>query len=207
MKEKSRIAFIASFFFLSLLACGESSSPIKINDAASPFVSFRDVPGVTAEEIADIEKLQKTHETFIFGGNLTTESFLLENGKIGGYSALFCEWLSSLFSIRFQPAIYEWNEMLDKFNTGAIDFTGSLTATAERAGIYYMTDPIAERQFKIMRLKGSPGLDRITHERLPRYAFLQGSNIANVVAGATVPGISQEKHRRFYRRKRYRGFL
>jgi PAS domain S-box-containing protein len=204
VKKMSLIYTLHSSLFIVLcafvLACGKTTPAPQGGIVAphSPFASFRDVPGVTAREIADIEALQqavlqKERKSFIFGGNLTTEAFSTENGKndghvVGGFSALFCEWLSSLFGIDFKPEIYAWDEMFEKFNTGDIDFTGSLTATEERKKIYYMTDPIAERQLKMLRLRGSPGLDRITQERLPRYAFLQGSNIANVVAGATQAG-------------------
>jgi PAS domain S-box-containing protein len=184
---------IAAIIVMAAVSVCGQTRPVDHQAAQSPFASFRDIPGVTAEEIAEIEALQKERKSFIYGGNLTTEAFLMENNEgdghiIGGFSALFCEWLSSLFGIEFQPEIYAWDEMLEKFNNGTVDFTGSLTATEERMKIYRMTDPIAERQFKMLRLRGSPGLDRITQERLPRYGFLQGSNIANVVAEATHEG-------------------
>jgi ABC-type amino acid transport substrate-binding protein len=191
-KKVQRIVTIISavltiiFILMVVSGCGETDKTAL--SQVSPFASFRDIPGVTEEEIAKIELLQKKREYFTFGGNLTTEAFLTEDGKVGGFSALLCEWLTDLFGIRFQPEIYVWNEMLEKFNVGIVDFTGSLTATEERLKIYYMTDFIAERQFKMMRLKGSPGLEQIAQERLPRYAFLQGSNIANIVASATKPG-------------------
>ncbi|MDR0322232.1 MAG: transporter substrate-binding domain-containing protein [Treponema sp.] len=169
-----------------VLSCEKPEISVPVE--SFQFTSFREIPGVTAEEIAAIENLKKEREFFSYGSNFTTEAFLTENGEISGFSALFCEWLTTFFGIRFQPEIYAWNEMLDKFNKGTVDFTGSLTATAERMKIYHMTDFIAERIFKMMRLKGSRTLEQIAHERLPRYAFLQGSNIANIVAEATVPG-------------------
>jgi signal transduction histidine kinase/CheY-like chemotaxis protein/ABC-type amino acid transport substrate-binding protein len=171
-----------------VLSCGKGATLAELQNTASPFTSFREVPGVTAEEITAIETLRKENKNFIFGGNLTTEMFLTETGKISGFSALFCGWLSSLFDIEFKPEIYAWDEMLEKFSTGVIDFTGSLTVTEERMKIYHMTDSIAERQFKMLRLNGSPALNQISKERLTRYAFLQGSNIANVVAEATQAG-------------------
>jgi PAS domain S-box-containing protein len=194
VKEESRVrgfgrAIVAVIFILIVVSgCSKTGEISLFQGMVTPFESFRDIPGVTAEEIAAIESLQKEYEYFIFGGNLTTEAFFTEDGEIGGFSALFCEWLSSLFGIRFKPEIYAWNEMLAKFNAGAVHFIGSLTATEERKKTYYMTDSIAERQFKMMRLIGSLDLDRIAAERLPRYAFLEGSNIATIVASATEPG-------------------
>jgi PAS domain S-box-containing protein len=186
--ETAIVALIFSIIFTVFSACNKADESALSQNMQSPFKSFRDVPGVTLEEIAAIESLQKSNSFFIYGSNLTTEAFFTENGEIEGFSALFCKWLSSLFGIQFQPEVYVWNDMLEKFNAGIVDFTGSLTATTERMSIYQMTDFIADRQFKMMRLKGSLGLDQIRQERLPRYAFLQGSNIANTVASVTEPG-------------------
>ncbi|MDR0314210.1 MAG: transporter substrate-binding domain-containing protein, partial [Treponema sp.] len=185
------IYFLLFIFHCSLLIVSCAPTPYSLfptPNTTSPFNTFQDIPGVTAEEIAAIEALQKKDGALIFGGNLTTELFLTEDGEVNGFTALFCEWLTELFSIPFQPEIYVWNDMLDKFNDGKVDFIGSLTATEDRMKIYYMTDTIAERQFKMMRLRGSHALDQIAQERLPRYAFLEGSNIANTVASVTESG-------------------
>ena len=75
--------------------------------------SFRDVPGVTEEEIRSIEALQKQHPFFSFGMMPSAEVFIDDNGEIKGFTALFCEWLSGLFGIPFSPAIYSWGDLLD----------------------------------------------------------------------------------------------
>jgi signal transduction histidine kinase/CheY-like chemotaxis protein/ABC-type amino acid transport substrate-binding protein len=173
--------------FIAVSGCTKDSRPVE-SASQSPFASFRDIPGVTAEEIAAIELLQKEYSSFIFGGNLSTEVFLKENGEVGesaivgGYITLFCEWLTGLFDIRFQPEVYTWNNLIEGLNNRTVDFMGNLTATEERLKNYYMTDPIAERQIKMMRLKGSPSIAGIKQERPPRYALLRSSNIRNLVA-------------------------
>jgi signal transduction histidine kinase/CheY-like chemotaxis protein/ABC-type amino acid transport substrate-binding protein/HPt (histidine-containing phosphotransfer) domain-containing protein len=119
----------------------------------------------------------------------TTEAFLKENGEVGGYAALLCQWFSSLFGIRFQPEVYAWNDLLEKLNAGTLDFAGNLIISEERKQMYYMTDYIAKRQYKTMRIKGSPALDQIAQERPLRYAFLAGAvhgpNVASVMAWDT----------------------
>jgi ABC-type amino acid transport substrate-binding protein len=65
---------------------------------------------------------------------------------------------------------------------------GTLTATEERRKIYYMTDPIAERQLKMMRLRGSSSIDQIAQDRLPRYTLISTSVVTNMVASAARPG-------------------
>ena len=71
----------------------------------------------------------------------TTESFVRSDGTIGGFSALFCDWLTELFGIRFEPKIYDWNELIAKLKTGEIAFTGELTPVPERKGKYITTMP------------------------------------------------------------------
>jgi ABC-type amino acid transport substrate-binding protein len=153
----------------------------------SPFATFRDIPGITAEEIQAIEALQQKYESFIYGMTVSTEAFLTDNG-VGGYTALFCEWLSGLFGIEFQPAIYSWMDLMAGLESGQVDFTGELTPTEERLKMYYMTDPIAERQYKTIQLEGSPALDRIAIERPPRYAFVINAANEAAVASVTEPG-------------------
>ncbi|MCL1889122.1 MAG: transporter substrate-binding domain-containing protein [Desulfovibrionaceae bacterium] len=146
-----------------------------------PYSSFRDVPGVTDREIRAIEALQKRF-VFAYGMQSSTEAFRNAQGEVRGYSALFCEWLSGMFGIRFAPAIYEWDELLAGLESGGIDFTGRLKATEERRKTYFMTDTIAERSVKLMRIAGREALAEIAVSRLPRYAFLYGSASLDEVA-------------------------
>ncbi|MDR1915229.1 MAG: response regulator [Synergistaceae bacterium] len=138
-------------------------------------VSYRDIPGVTPEEISAIEKLKARRDSFIYGMSLSTETFYNQDGKIDGFSALFCDWLSDLFGISFEPAIYEWGDLISKLQLQAVDFTGELTATEERKKTYYMTDAIAERSVKYMRLTNSDRLHETAKSRTMRYAFLEGA--------------------------------
>ncbi|MDR0314134.1 MAG: transporter substrate-binding domain-containing protein [Treponema sp.] len=158
----------------------------------SPFKTFRDIPGVTAEEIADIEKLQSDYTSFSFGANPSTETFILANGEVGGFTTLLCEWLTELIGIPFHQEVFAWDDLLAKTNDRTVDFMASLAATEERRQFYYMTDPIAERQIKTMRIRGSPSLERIAQERLPRYALIQTPGMINVITdmivAATAPG-------------------
>jgi len=52
--------------------CTEQSTVYR---GVPTFNSFRDIPGVTDEEIADIEMLQRNRDYFIFGSTYSTEAF------------------------------------------------------------------------------------------------------------------------------------
>ena len=145
------------------------------------YKSFRDIPGITDGEINDIEKIQKKYESFVFGANPSTEAFYDSNGEIRGFSAMLCEWLTELFEIKFESALYEWDELVEGLESFDIDFSGDLTPTDERREIYFMTDPIAERVVKAMRLEHSTPLIDIAADRPVRYAFLEGTTTVDVV--------------------------
>jgi len=76
------------------------------------FTSFREIPGITEDEIRSIEALRLKNASFIYGMTLSTETFVKEGGETRGYSALFCQWLSGIFGIPFKPVIYEWGNLL-----------------------------------------------------------------------------------------------
>jgi len=136
------------------------------------YTSFRNVPGITEDEIKAIENLQKSVDHLVYGTTPSTEVFISEDGEIGGFAAMFCDWLTTLFGIRFQPAVMEWGDIFERLKTGEIDFS-CFTPTEERLDMYFMTDPVAVHSLKIMRIKGSQPLDKIALTRQVRYVFLE----------------------------------
>ena len=110
--------------FIGISGCGNGS----VRDSEPViYTSFRDVPGVTEEEIHAVQVLLNQGISFVYGALPGTESFNDINGEIGGFTALFCRWLSELFGISFIPELYEWNDLLLGLESGVIDFTGELT--------------------------------------------------------------------------------
>ncbi len=146
---------------------------------------FREIPGVTREEIQAIEALQKKDAGLTYGMLMTTETFVREDGSVGGYSALFCDWISELFGMRIEPRIYDWNELITGFESGKIDFTGELTSTPERLKKYIMTDTFTERAIKAFRLVKSERLSEIAKTRKLRYLFLEGTTTIDSVISAS----------------------
>ncbi|MDR1910026.1 MAG: transporter substrate-binding domain-containing protein, partial [Spirochaetaceae bacterium] len=169
-KTKTGALLLAGILLVS--GCGGGTPP----PAEYPlYTSYRDIPGVSEGEIAAIEGLRARRSGFTYGMNLTTEAFYNEEGEIAGFSARFCQWLTGLFGMAFEPAIYEWDALIAGLRSGEVDFSGELTATEERRGLYYMTDPIAERLVKFMHISGSPTLPEIAKSRPLRYAFFEGT--------------------------------
>jgi PAS domain S-box-containing protein len=157
--------------FLLFLSCEEKE---KESNGFPAHKSFKDIPGITAQEIAAIEALQKEKETFNYGMTLNTETFLTKSGEIDGFSSLFCKWLSNLFGIPFKPAIYERSSLLAGLESAEIDFTGDLTITDERRKTHFMTGTIAERLLKAFKIEGTPPIADIAKSRSLRLAITQG---------------------------------
>ncbi|MDR3013366.1 MAG: transporter substrate-binding domain-containing protein [Chitinispirillales bacterium] len=181
-----RVLFFAILFASMLSGCASENERRSLEP--STFSSFRDVPGVTTDEINAIEALQKQERTFIFGMLPSVEAFLKDDEEIGGYAALFCDWLAELFGLQFRLELFEWGDLVANVNSGEIHFTGEMTATDERRKTYYMSDPIANRMVKIMRIVNSPGLSEIAQSRPLRYAFLEGTTTLDDVVALLEPG-------------------
>jgi len=190
--KKIMLIFFAVLFVLVFSGCKKTS--IAPSGSKPPYASFRDIPGVTDEEIKAIEALREQGCSFVYGVGTSSEAFYGENGEIEGFSALFCEWLSKLFGIPFTPAIYPWGDRLEGLRTFEIDFTGSLTATDERRKIYFMTSAIAEHLVKYFRIAGSRPLAEIAQERPLRYAFLGGS----ITYGDVTAQLSNDEYEAFF---------
>jgi diguanylate cyclase (GGDEF)-like protein len=170
-----RFTLFAAIFMLNL-SCDKR---IEQSDNKRAYESFRDIPGITASEIEAIEALQANNASFVYGMLLSAEAFYGQDGEIKGFSSLFCQHLTDLFGISFNPALFEWNDLLAGLADGSIDFTGDLTANEERRKTHYMTDAIAERSIKYIRLKESA---EILEPRLPRYGFLDGATTLGLVS-------------------------
>jgi len=172
VRKYSLQAIIVIFQFFLILGCARQTAKPDIQFPG--FSSFREIPGVTADEIEAIERLKERRDSFIYAMNYSTEAFLDENENFGGYTALFCGWLSGLFEIPFKPKIVEWDNLIAGLASKEVDFTGELTPTDERRKIYYMTDAIAERPKKVMRIEGSEPLSVLEKSRPLVYSFLDG---------------------------------
>ena len=152
------------------------------------YKTYQEIAGVTAEEIKAIEALRERGVSFTYGMLVNTEAFKDVNGEIKGFSALLCEWMSQLFGIQFIPKHYSWMDLLDGLENGSVDFTGELTSNEERRKTYYMTDTIAQRSLKYIRIKDSMPFAEINKTRLPRYLLQEKTTIATDVlhyAGGT----------------------
>jgi len=160
---------LAVIFAASLCA---ACSAVQANGSAVLFTDFRDIPGVTPEEIEAVEALQEQFSYFIYGMPQSTEAFINSHGEASGYSALFTEWLTTLFGIEFRVELIEWLDLLAAMEANVVSFSGDFIATPERRATYKMTEAIATRNIKGFRIADSKPLGEIALERPIRTGFM-----------------------------------
>jgi len=171
---------------LFVTACANQNETEQL--VFTTFTSYKDIPGVTTEDIQAIEKLKEQYDSFVYSVLPSTVAFLDRNSEIRGFSALFCQWLTDLFDIDFVPEYVAWGDFLAKLASFEVDFTGAMTATEERLKTYYMTTAIATQILMSYRLEDSEPIEAIAQRRLPRYAFITGTTTIADVAAALEEG-------------------
>jgi len=121
---------------------------------SKPIKTYQDIPGVTQEEIRAVESLKKSRVKFSYGQMFETESFILPGGTYAGFTAKVCALLSSLFGIECALELYDRGALQRGIDNKLIDFTSTLSSTAEHMRLYYMTYPIARRAKRIFTATG-----------------------------------------------------
>jgi len=169
MKQKNKFTIIVIICITLIL-----SSYCPASDSAR-YTSYKEIPGVTSDDIRKIEDIKKEFPNFTYGVIITTEAFITDEGIIGGFSSLLCKRLTELLGIEFMPKDFSWDELIENLESKKIDFTGDLTPTPERLEKYFMTDAIVQRMIKIFSNNKSEKLNLIAKERKIRCAFLEGS--------------------------------
>jgi signal transduction histidine kinase/HPt (histidine-containing phosphotransfer) domain-containing protein/ActR/RegA family two-component response regulator len=146
-------------------------------------VNYLDIPGVTPDEAAAIEKMRQSGVSFVFGMLPSAECFVRHDGGVGGFCASLSAALSELFGIKFEPMIYDWDELKNGLASRDIDFTGELTPTTGRADACWTTSPIAGRPVKYMYLPGGKNPLDVSTTRPVRYIFLDGTSTIEQTKG------------------------
>ncbi|MCL2275550.1 MAG: ATP-binding protein [Defluviitaleaceae bacterium] len=169
---------LCTYLFIFVTLLGVFASCGRDNDVPSIFTCYRDIPGITREEIDAIAALREKYSHFTFGMLPSTEVFRDIHGEMQGFSVHFTNWLSELFNIPFVLMYYSWGGIIGGLESGSLHFTGELAPIYERQVIYTMTDAIAHRVLMYYRITGSPPLSEIAEERLPRYLLQENTAMA-----------------------------
>ena len=170
------------FLFLFFLSPGNMLlSLAQAQLATEGYASYLDIPGITTQEIQDIESLKTKYTSFVYGMTDSDECFLDENGSVGGYARLLTQWLTETFGIKFQPKLLSWEELYDGLENGSVHFSGDISGSLpHRSAEYYRATPISEREIQILSLRGREHLPSLARESMVRYAFLSHAYIKDM---------------------------
>ena len=180
---------LLAFLALAALGCSRSGTEDLDGNSAyeAPRLHYKDIPGITPQEITEIEALRAKYPKFVYAVMPGGEAFNDGRGGLGGFSAKVCELLTYMFGMPFEPRVYEWDELLAALRDGEAQFTGELTATGERRRQYLMTGPIYERTVKIFTsTRDAPPVEGLIVDQPLRWAFLEGDVTEASVRAATL---------------------
>jgi len=153
LKLKKRMLIV--LLILTLAAGSQVCFADTTNLDINSIKTYTQIPGVTSAEKTAIEELKSLRRNFSYGSLLSTEAFILDDGRYAGFTTLLCDLLSGLFGIPFVQELRPWDELKKQFDSGQIDFIGELTPTPERRKAYSMTYSIAERSLGVFTSESS----------------------------------------------------
>ena len=138
-------------------ACDRSDQTAGAYQAGELVIeSYRDIPGITAQEIAAIEALKAQGRNLRYASIASTEMFNRYDGSQAGFTVLLSRHLSELFGIPFEAEVQTWSAILEGIANGTIDVTGDISHTPERERIYHMSHPIAQRTLGVFSYGEEP---------------------------------------------------
>ena len=145
-----KIIHIFTFLLLLAITAGGAVScqgeMPRRSSGIDSVTSYRDIPGITNEEIKAIETLKSQNKSFSFGTMASTEAFRLPDGTYNGFTIKLCGLLSELFGIPFVPELGSWDSLKERVDNRTIDFTNILIPGPEQQPSYFMSHPVAEHR-------------------------------------------------------------
>jgi signal transduction histidine kinase/ActR/RegA family two-component response regulator len=180
-------SFFSVFVFAMVISCGGGKDAAAVPGSAD-YATYSKIPGVTPDEINDIELVKRSTSILTYGMTMSTECFRGdirgEYNVTQGFSARFCQWLTDLFGIRFRPVIYTWDSLLKGLDNYSISFSGEISSSLKDSGEYFMTDSIAERRIKYVSIEGAGRLALLANSRPLNYGFLAGTTTQALVSSS-----------------------
>lgn len=153
---------------------------------------YKEIPGVTQEEIDAIEKIKSNHKALVLGMPEGISCFRRDDSTLNGFSVMEAVWLTELFDIPFTPRLYEWDQLIAGVYSGEIHFTGAFSPTQD--GKITSTNPIQERAVIAVTRATDPSLIEQRRLRDPVYGVINDSGIEWLLAASTVGAYQPKRY-------------
>ncbi|MDR2668441.1 MAG: transporter substrate-binding domain-containing protein, partial [Desulfovibrio sp.] len=167
------VCFLLAFFLAAGSFLAAVASPDE-KDSSFP-ANFRDIPGITQEEIQALEKVIAKRKTFTYGVMEGSESFYQDDGSLDGYTVTLIELMSKLFGVSFEIKICEWNVLRQGIRDRSIDFSGDFDPDNFNAQRLMVSRAVRERSVKFISRAADLPLSEIASQAPLRVAFLRDS--------------------------------
>jgi signal transduction histidine kinase/CheY-like chemotaxis protein/ABC-type amino acid transport substrate-binding protein len=143
--------------------------------------TYREIPGVTEEDIAAIEALRLKYKdsVLVYGVTESMEAFNGGDGEVHGFASHVAAYMSKIFGLKIKAEFFDWGELISGLESGRVHFSSDLTPSDKRRETHHsMTSAIANRAtvYFCLEEKSEP-LAVIAARRALRYGFLEGANI------------------------------
>ena len=181
---------IRCFFVLLLLpivmlfaSCQQASTPVdERTTVAQSYANYKQIPGVTQDEIAAVERVISVRDSLELGAQLSSNAFYTEDDRIGGFYSLLCERFSSLFGVPFKTSIYDKGILNTRFVDGDIDFTCEFLFESDPEKSKLMVETGIQKTVLIYKKKSTGALQSGNKkDQMKRVAFLEHSLFAKDV--------------------------
>ncbi len=164
------ILFLTITFFLSA----------KINATET---SYKDIDGITLEEINYIENFKNNNESISIATRLSSECYYDDEGNRVGFSIELADFFTKYFGINFEVSMYDTLVEVEEniFNEND-DFSLLFTLNEERKQKYYYTESALSRVIIQHRLNGAESFDNIVSNRKLKFGFLGATIMSTYIA-------------------------
>ncbi|MDR3255998.1 MAG: response regulator [Synergistaceae bacterium] len=184
--RKPIIVLVSMLFCLALaVASPRASERLVSGYDAAYLVDFRNIPGVSPENIEAVEALRSKARKFTYGVLRSEEAFERLDGSKAGFSAELCVMLSVMFATPFEMKFYDDpDKLLEAMESGEADFSGEFPPSWSADGLL-TSGAICERTVKVFKDRHAPDFRNVTKDREVVLAFIEGSEADRLAGGIT----------------------
>ncbi|MDR2455207.1 MAG: transporter substrate-binding domain-containing protein, partial [Deltaproteobacteria bacterium] len=189
------LAALAAGAWVLIRASGAWAAPpegemaVDLARVASYLADYRNIPGVTPEEVAAIEALKSSGKSLRFGTFRSGEAVISRHGVRGGFLISLADTISEMFGLKIEHQFVGRRELKTKLESLELDLACEIPFSEVNGETLIMTSPVFERLVKVYRRRGDAvseyllesGQQGSGRSAIPKYGFLEGAGVAELV--------------------------
>jgi signal transduction histidine kinase/CheY-like chemotaxis protein/ABC-type amino acid transport substrate-binding protein len=185
-----RLAKILALLALIAMAMAWVSCQSKETGVAEKplILNYRQIPGVTAEEITALQNFKAQGRVLTYGSMVSREAYRNSFGEEGGFLVNFSKLLSELLELPIERRFYEPEALMSSLESGRLDLASEIIGYRGQNRPIHQTEPIYHRVLKIYHLKDANDFDLVGAQRTVRLGFIgQSPMVAQALSSLDFP--------------------